>query len=210
MDINLIPKLIQFAYQDNYPRLKAEAAWILTNIASGEHHQCKVVVERGGIGLFVALLDSRNETAVEHAVWAIGNLASDCTENRDLLLKAGALPRIVRVVETATNRTNMFTAAWSLSNLCRGNPSPRAELTKAATGVICKTITENDCDMELVADCCWALYHLSNHKPNINTIVNCPNLCEKLTLILEVPDGKILMPTLRIVGTILSGTFLLT
>jgi hypothetical protein len=41
-------------------------------------------------------------------------------------------------------------------------------------------------------------------KNNVETIVKSPGVCEKLTMLLEVPDGKIVNPTVRVVGTILS------
>lgn len=116
-----MPKLIQFAYQNQYPRLQVEAAWVLTNIASGDHSHCKVVVQRGGIELFRALIDNANPQIVDHAVWAVGNIASDCVENRDALLKLGVLPRVIQIYEASTSRTGMFLAAWVMCNLCRGN-----------------------------------------------------------------------------------------
>ncbi len=35
VDNNLVPYLMEYIYQNIYPQLQLEAAWILTNVASG-------------------------------------------------------------------------------------------------------------------------------------------------------------------------------
>jgi hypothetical protein len=40
IDLNVIPTIIQLAFQDVWPKLKIDAAWALANIASGNHEQC--------------------------------------------------------------------------------------------------------------------------------------------------------------------------
>lgn len=61
IDANLVPQIIAFARQDQYPILRAEATWALTNIASGTGLQTQSVIDKGGIQLFVELLKSSDE-----------------------------------------------------------------------------------------------------------------------------------------------------
>jgi importin subunit alpha-1 len=58
IDAQLVPVLILYAQQNQYPQLKFEALWALTNVASGTTSQTKVVVDKGGITLFVGCLYS--------------------------------------------------------------------------------------------------------------------------------------------------------
>jgi len=57
------------------PDVQFEAAWALTNIASGSPTQTRAVVKAGAVGPFVKLLSVKHVNVAEQAVWALGNIA---------------------------------------------------------------------------------------------------------------------------------------
>jgi hypothetical protein len=84
INANLVPGLVSSLSLSDWPQLQFEAAWALAIIASGTSAQTRHVVESGAILPFVALLSSSNSDVCQNAVWALGNIAGDGAELRDL------------------------------------------------------------------------------------------------------------------------------
>jgi importin subunit alpha-6/7 len=204
IDLGFVPYLSELLKAEQFPEIQFEAAWALTNIASGTPAQTKVVVDQGCLGLFVALLDSPNVDVREQSVWALGNISGDSARLRDECLMFDLVPKLLHLARHFEKMSFLRNVTWCMGNLCRGKPPVDLNKVRALLPALVTLISHQD--NEVVQDSAWALAYLSDgDEDRIRAVVESGS-CMRLVELLGSQYSNIQTPAIRAIGNILTGS----
>lgn len=203
IDANIVPQLVKLCTAVQHPKLQYEAAWALTNIASGTSQQTKAVLDAGALPVFSHLLISPDEMVREQAIWALGNIAGDSPACRDAVLQAGALPNLIKNLAHTTKLSMLRNGTWTMSNFARGKPQPDFAMVKDALPALAHLI--KSADEEVLTDACWALSYLSDGSAERISAVVGAGVLPRLVELLNHANVSIQTPALRTIGNVATG-----
>jgi len=205
IESGILPILVKCLEKEDCPNLQFEAAWALTNIASGTSLQTQAVVSAGAVPLFLTLLFSPHHTVCEQAVWALGNIIGDGPSLRDYVINLGVVPPLLAFIKPETPITFLRNVTWVIVNLCR-NKEPPAPIKTIAEILPALNLLIHHTDISILVDTVWALSYLTDGgNEQIQMVIDSgvvPNLIPLLSHI----EVKVQTAALRAVGNIVTGT----
>ncbi|XP_011865765.1 PREDICTED: importin subunit alpha-3 [Vollenhovia emeryi] len=205
IESGILPILVRCLEQHNNPSLQFEAAWALTNIASGTSAQTQAVVAAGAVPLFLHLLLSSQQNVCEQAVWALGNIIGDGPVPRDYVINLGVVKPLLTFIKPDIPITFLRNVTWVIVNLCRNkDPPPPVQTIKEILPALNMLIHHND--VNILVDTVWALSYLTDGGNQQIQMVIDSGVVPRLIPLLSHKEVKVQTAALRAVGNIVTGT----
>ncbi|CAG9331262.1 unnamed protein product [Blepharisma stoltei] len=210
LETGITKKLIQCMMVNNGSSLKNDAAWCITNLASGNGKIVNQLINEGAIEALTCILSTEkiNPETVTMAVWALGNIAGENLESCDKVTQSGAGLLIMNIMLNWLNISNddLSMMVWALSNLFRGQSAPSIKLVQDFL-LISPQLLEKDSEKVLIATL-WCFAFIAESQ-RIQMIMD-TGIIQKIVNLCGSDKLEIRHPAVRTIGNLAANSETLT
>lgn len=200
IDSQGVPALVELLKNPEEPHLRIEAAWCITNIASGSTPQVYALIESGVVPLYSELISETNISLLEQIIWGIGNMAADNISARDWFINCKCIPKLVTLYNNLRGLGNqkivIKNTIWAASNLCRSNPTPPIDDIFPSFDMFAENLFEKDSSLIIMS--LWSLSAMADQK-TVNHFLD-KNLVKQTVKLLSTQTREYCKPCLKILG----------
>jgi hypothetical protein len=208
IDFGIVPRFIEFLQRPlGNSMLVFEAAWVLTNIASGSVSQTQFVVDCGAVPRFIRLMEHDDDQIKEQAVWALGNIAGNGIENRDLLIESGIMKYLLEFGASKSLKSSLIKQAiWTLSNLWRLKPRLERPWVAPSLQVLVRLL--HSFDAEILEETCATISYITDDNTDNNERIEAfirTGSCRRMVELMGHSSKNVRTFALRTVGNVVTG-----
>jgi len=205
LQLDYIPLLLQHLEPDVCPvATLAEAAWVLCNLLSAPRSGVERAISLGAVPKLISCIRGDMLGVAENAIWALGNIAGEGEQYRDLLLSTGLPTALYQLVMESPELHDTLgrVSAWVCSQLLKPT-QPSEEVLKSLYSVL-TTLYDLD-DMETKREVLVAAGSIHTWSYPISMVVNASGM---LNILLAEPENRadcLVKPSIRALGDLVEA-----
>mmetsp|Transcript_35365 Transcript_35365/g.59088 ORF Transcript_35365/g.59088 Transcript_35365/m.59088 type:complete len:480 (-) Transcript_35365:1251-2690(-) len=199
--LGLVPLLLRFIAEPHAEN-RLEAAWCITNIATGTHEETAQVVCTAPY--LISFLGGNDVVLQEQCAWALGNIAGDSEELRDTIQANGVVRPLTQLLRSKVPSA-VWTAAWALSNVIKGPHAHLEEFFDCGTVDVVLSLLAHSTDTKCLTEAAYVVAYLAAHDDHFLRLLDAKGAISILAQRLGTFSTELLVPVLRAIGNVASG-----